>query len=112
MTTVAAWLRLTEAALLHAAAVHIARARDAAAAAAEPEEASAATRRAVADAEEALCCVVTNGLEVGGVTVLPGLLTSMSISLYLCSTDICVYPIYGESRQGMIPRYKHYTTTR
>ena len=62
---------MTEAALLHATAVHIARARDAAAAAAEPEEASVAPRRSVADAEEALCCVVTNGLEVGDVGTSP-----------------------------------------
>ncbi len=60
--------RATEAALLHAAAVHIACARDAAAAAAareSAEEAAVAARRSVEDAEEALCCVITNGLEVG-----------------------------------------------
>ena len=64
-------LRATEAALLHAAAVHVARARDAAAAltamgsAEEAEEAAAVPRRSVMDAEEALCCVITNGLVVG-----------------------------------------------
>ena len=63
-------LRATEAALLHAAAVHVARARDAAAALAamgsteEAEEAAAVPRRSVMDAEEALCCVITNGIEV------------------------------------------------
>ena len=64
------WLRATEAALLHATAAHIARARNAAAALAtsgsaeEAEEAAAVPRRSVEDAEEALCCVITNGLEV------------------------------------------------